>query len=174
MPKVVKPDPGEFRGLKPGWKCICAMLLYLIGSPASFGKTRSSSFWGQAGFHFRSIFSTLGAGSILRLEALKLARRHSEIEEVWLFGSLARGQAVPGSDADVLLVLRECDLPFLERAVHFQPEFCGVGVDLFAYTRKELEQMEGSGHQFLERVKTEMTCLFKRRNKRRGHGAESS
>jgi predicted nucleotidyltransferase len=91
-----------------------------------------------------------------------LARRHREIDEVWLFGSLARGQAVPGSDADVLLVLRECDLPFLERAAHYQPEFCGVGVDVFAYTRKELEQMEGTGHQFLERVKTERVCLFKR------------
>ena len=100
---------------------------------------------------------------------------HPEISEAWLFGSLARGQAVPGSDADVLLVLKDCDLPFLERAAHYQPEFCGVGVDLFAYTRKELEQMEGAGHQFLERVKTERVYLFKRRNRRRGeYGAESS
>lgn len=106
--------------------------------------------------------------------ANKLAGMHPEIGEIWVFGSLARGQAVPGSDADVLLVLEECELPFLERAVHYQPEFCGVGVDLFAYTRKELEQMEGAGHQFLERVKTERVCLFKRRNRRRRHGAESS
>jgi predicted nucleotidyltransferase len=101
--------------------------------------------------------------------AQELARRHHEIDEVWLFGSLARGQAVPGSDADVLLVLSECDLPFIERGAHYQPDFCGVGVDLFAYTRKELEEMEGARHQFIERVKTEMVCLFKRRNIRRRH-----
>jgi predicted nucleotidyltransferase len=94
--------------------------------------------------------------------ARKLAGQHSEIGEVWLFGSLARGQAVPGSDADVLLFLKKCDLLFLEPAVHYQPEFGGVGVDLFAYTRKELEQMEEAGHQFLERVKEERVCLFKR------------
>jgi predicted nucleotidyltransferase len=28
----------------------------------------------------------------------RLAKKHPEIEEVWLFGSLARGEAVPGSD----------------------------------------------------------------------------
>ncbi len=98
----------------------------------------------------------------------KLAKRHSEISEVWLFGSLARGQAVPGSDADVLLVLEKCDLPFLERTAHYQPEFCGVGVDVLAYTRKELKQMEEASHHFLERVKTERVFLFKRRCSRKG------
>lgn len=92
-----------------------------------------------------------------------LAETHPEIAEIWLFGSLARGQAVPGSDADLLLVLEGCDLPFLDRSVHYQPEFTGVGVDLFAYTREELEQMEKAGHQFLEKVKKERVCLFKRR-----------
>jgi uncharacterized protein len=94
--------------------------------------------------------------------AQNLARKHSEIAEVWLFGSLARGQAVPGSDADLLLALDECNLPFLDRSVHYQPEFCGVGVDIFAYTRQELAQMEEAGHQFLQRVKGERVCLFRR------------
>ena len=91
--------------------------------------------------------------------ARKLAGQHSEIGEIWLFGSLARGQAVPGSDADVLLVLEKCNLPFLELVVHYRPGFCGVGVDLFACSRKELEQMEGAGHQFMESVKKERVCL---------------
>ena len=103
------------------------------------------------------------------MAARDLAKRHSEIDEIWLFGSLARGQAVPGSDADVLLVLQDCDLPFLERAVRYQPEFCGVGVDLFTYTQKELEQMEGAGHQFPGSVKTERVCLFKRQKGRENY-----
>jgi predicted nucleotidyltransferase len=49
---------------------------------------------------------------LLTKAVLKLAKRHPEILEIWLFGSLARGQAVPGSDADVLLILKESDLPF--------------------------------------------------------------
>jgi uncharacterized protein len=104
----------------------------------------------------------------------QLAKRHPEIEEVWLFGSLARGQAVPGSDADLLLVLTACEVPFLDRTVHYQPEFCGLGVDLFAYTHKELEQMEGAGHHFLERIKSERVCLFQRRHRRANHDDKSS
>lgn len=41
----------------------------------------------------------------LRQAVERLAQSHPEIEEVWLFGSLARGDAVPGSDADLLVVL---------------------------------------------------------------------
>lgn len=37
--------------------------------------------------------------------ARRMKARHPEIEEVLLFGSLARGQVVPGSDADFLVSL---------------------------------------------------------------------
>jgi hypothetical protein len=40
-----------------------------------------------------------------------------------------------------------------------------VGVDLFAYTRQELAQIEEAGHQFLQRVKRERVCLFRRLTK---------
>ena len=52
---------------------------------------------------------------------------------MWLFGSLARAEAVPGSDADILIVLASSDLPFPERSVYYQPEFCGIGADVLAY-----------------------------------------
>ena len=57
-----------------------------------------------------------------------------------LFGSLQRADAVPGSDADVLLVLRATDLPFAERAAVYRPEGVGIPVGLFSlyatYTRR--------------------------------------
>ena len=84
----------------------------------------------------------------LIIAARKLAKRHSEIDEVWLFGSLAGRQAVPGSDADVFLVLQDCDLPFLERAAHYQPEFCGLGVDLFAIPVKSWSRWKRPGINF--------------------------
>jgi uncharacterized protein len=103
-----------------------------------------------------------GVKSRLTRAAQKLAEMHPEITEIWLFGSLARGEAVPGSDADVLVVLEDCELSFLERSSHYQPEFGGVGVNLLAYTRQELEQMAADGHKFLERITSERFCLFKR------------
>lgn len=89
-----------------------------------------------------------------------LAETHPEIEEVWLFGSLARGDAVPGSDADLLIVLGDCQLPFLDRSVHYQPDFCGVGVDVLAYTREELARMEADGNAFLSQARAEGIRLF--------------
>lgn len=89
-----------------------------------------------------------------------LAKRHPDIEEVWLFGSLARGDAVPGSDADLLIVLKESALPFLARSVHYQPDFCGVGVDALVYTRAELAAMQAEDHPFLRQIQSEQVSLY--------------
>ena len=77
----------------------------------------------------------------LRLRARQLLERFPEVDSVGLFGSLARGKAVPGSDADLLILLTQCDEPFERRAWRFQPEFAGlgIGVDLFCYTLEEAQ-----------------------------------
>lgn len=43
------------------------------------------------------------ARTCLKKAVIHLAEKHPEIEQVWLFGSLARGDAVPRSDADILI-----------------------------------------------------------------------
>ena len=100
----------------------------------------------------------------IRLEQAveRLTRTHPEIEEVWLFGSLARGDAVPGSDADLLIILSDSLLLFLERSVFYQPESCGVGIDVLAYTRKEINKMKAEGNPFVESALAEGVCLFRR------------
>ena len=98
----------------------------------------------------------------LKAAATRLMEQHPEIEEVWLFGSLACGDAVPGSDADLLVVLSDSTYPFLERSVRYQPDFYGVGVDVLAYTRAELMQMQGDGNDFLRRARAEGICLVRR------------
>lgn len=92
--------------------------------------------------------------TIQRLQAAMkaLQARRPEIERAVLFGSLQRGDAVPGSDADVLLVLRATDLPFSERAAVYRPEGVGVSVDLFIYTRSELEGMLAAGNRFVSQA----------------------
>ena len=84
-----------------------------------------------------------------------LQAQHLEIERAVLFGSLQRGDAVPGSDADVLLVLRTTDLPFSERAAVYRPEKVGIPVDLFVYTRSELDDMLADDNRFVRRALAE-------------------
>lgn len=79
-------------------------------------------------------------------------KRCPEIDRVVLFGSLARGDAVPGSDADVLVLLRETLLRFQERFVRYMPRGVAMGVDVFAYTHSELENMRESGNPFVARA----------------------
>lgn len=101
----------------------------------------------------------------LRQAVERLAQSHPEIEEVWLFGSLARGDAVPGSDADLLVVLSGSQEAFLDRSVRYQPDFCGIGVDVLAYTRDEVTQMEAEGNRLLRQAMAEGVCLFRRLGK---------
>ena len=72
--------------------------------------------------------------------ARSLSREHEEVVQVVLFGSVASDRAVPSSDADILVVVRDSDTPFLDRASLFRDYFAdiGMGVDLFVYTQQEV------------------------------------
>ena len=78
--------------------------------------------------------------SRIRQAVRNLSRQHEEVVQVVLFGSVASGRAVPSSDADILVVVRDSDTPFLDRAPLYRDSFTdiGVGVDLFVYTREEI------------------------------------
>jgi len=93
----------------------------------------------------------------------ELAARAPELETAVLFGSLARGRAVPGSDADLLLVLSHSDLPWLERLSRYAVRpAAGVAVEVFPYTRAELDRMRAEGNQFVRRALEEGQVLFER------------
>lgn len=79
----------------------------------------------------------------LRQAAVRLVAERPEVQAVYLFGSLAAGRAVPGSDADVLVVVDRSDERWFDRAAHYQPYFAHVGmpVELFCYTAEELPQV---------------------------------
>ncbi len=72
--------------------------------------------------------------------ASRLVAERPEVVAVYLFGSLATGRAVPGSDADVLIVLERSDERWLDRSAHYVGYFADVGmpVELFCYTQEEL------------------------------------
>ena len=86
--------------------------------------------------------------------------RCPEVDDAVLFGSLARGDAVPGSDADVLVLLKSSATPFHQRSARYMPRGLAIGVDLFAYTQNELEEMQAADNPFIARALREGISLL--------------
>ena len=82
-----------------------------------------------------------------------------EIEQVILFGSLARGEAAPVSDADLLVILSWSVQQFLERIPRYLPVGLPVGVDVFPYTREEIDRMLAEGSLFIRQATREGIAL---------------
>jgi predicted nucleotidyltransferase len=71
---------------------------------------------------------------------------------VLLYGSLARGDHVPGSDGDLIIVVEESQHEPSERPGQFRPPRMGVPVDLTVYTASELARFFAEGLPFLTRA----------------------
>ena len=69
------------------------------------------------------------------------------VEEVWLFGSLARGEVHEGSDID-LLVVGDFHERFPLRAGPIL-QMTDLPLQPFCYTREELERMKAEGNPFI-------------------------
>lgn len=71
-----------------------------------------------------------------------VAKRHKNIENIYLFGSYASGKAGYRSDADVLIVLSEDNRKMKERLSEFIHEFSDapIPVDVLAFTKAELKK----------------------------------
>ena len=95
----------------------------------------------------------------LKIVAQQMKTTHPQVEQVLLFGSLARGQAVPGSDADLLVILSSATEPFIERIPRYLPTGLPLGVDVFPYTRDEIDRMLSQGHPFITQAITEGIAL---------------
>jgi predicted nucleotidyltransferase len=94
--------------------------------------------------------------------ASALAVRFPEIEEIRVFGSLVKGTAVPGSDVDLLIVLGESDRPFLDRIPAYLPGAFPCGLDVFPYTRAEIERMANDRNSLIGAALGEGRTIFKR------------
>ena len=97
----------------------------------------------------------------LRSRARALVERDSDVREVRLFGSLARGDAHPGSDADLFVVVRDGAAPFLERIPELARHFTGVGIgcDVVVYTESERAALAASRQSFARAVLDEGIAL---------------
>jgi len=91
------------------------------------------------------------------LEAL----RSYQPQQVYLFGSYARGEADELSDLDVV-VIKHTAQPFLERLREVSkllPASIG-GVDMFVYTPEEFATMLANGNAFAEMVAEEGRLIY--------------
>jgi predicted nucleotidyltransferase len=95
--------------------------------------------------------------------ATRLANANPNVLEVSLFGSLARSNHAPGSDADIYVLLREDPRRFVDRIPEFLDAFSEVGVpvEVLAYTVEEFARMEDSC--FIRSVAKERVVLAARR-----------
>lgn len=86
-----------------------------------------------------TIYSVDGAAVLEALQRLETAlRQRQEVLAVVLFGSFQTGRFGVGSDVDLLLVLEDSPVPFLERIPMYLPDDFPVDIDVFPYTRAEI------------------------------------
>jgi len=92
--------------------------------------------------------------SRLKAIATQLCARHPEVSSVRVFGSLARGDQVGTSDADVLIVLHGGGQEDpLEQIRKFQPYFdLPIGVDLLVFSEGQIANRLQAGDAFMAHI----------------------
>ena len=69
----------------------------------------------------------------------EIGKGDENVLKIILFGSLAEKRGVPGSDADILIVLKRADKPFMDRRTEWTEKYSlDFPADIFSYTEKEL------------------------------------
>lgn len=96
----------------------------------------------------------------LREYVKDIAKKHPELVKAVLFGSFAKGNAVPGSDVDIMLVLSRASKSFQDRMVEFLPSRFPVGIDVFPYTEEEVREMLEEGNHFVASALAEGKVIF--------------
>mgnify|MGYP006307228867 CR=1 FL=1 len=98
--------------------------------------------------------------------AAAIGSEHSEVEACILYGSLIRGDYLPESDIDVLILVETAREIFLKRTDAFRDFFLSLpmDVDLKVYTREEAEDMIQQGSEYLLEALREGKVLWKRQD----------
>ena len=101
----------------------------------------------------------------LKCKADQILKDFDEVEEVILFGSLARGDDGINSDADILLILNSSPHKrYFDRIPRYASAFLKfeIPVDVFPYMRAELDRMQRDGNLFITGMIEEGMSLGKR------------
>ncbi len=87
----------------------------------------------------------------IKEEAIKVAAQDTRIQQVFLFGSCARRDNTPRSDADLLIIVKQDTRRPLDRIPEYLIAFSNlpVPVDVLVYTEDEVSQAQASGNPFI-------------------------
>lgn len=98
--------------------------------------------------------------------AAAIGSEHSEVEACILYGSLIRGDYLPESDIDLLILVETARETFLKRTDAFRDFFLSLpmDVDLKVFTQEEVEDMIQQGNEYLLEALREGKVLWKRQD----------
>ncbi len=107
-----------------------------------------------------------------RDQVIRAARRYAEqvlaaderAMRVGIFGSYAKGTMGPGSDADILVELADCEEPFERRALRLPPPRLPVPVDLLVLTSREIADRTAQGGRWQREVLATILWLAARQD----------
>jgi len=80
----------------------------------------------------------------LKTWAKNIKYRKPEVIKIGYFGSYAKGNYGVGSDLDLIIILKETNIPFIYRAKDFDTTSLPVCVDVLVYTEKEWKKISFS------------------------------
>jgi nucleotidyltransferase-like protein len=103
--------------------------------------------------------------------ATALAGADPNVLGVLLYGSLARGDYAPGSDADLIVVVAGSPYPPAERPYHLPPLRLPICHEILVYTEAELSRLQQEGWPFVRRALAEGRWLAGSNRKGQGCGA---
>jgi uncharacterized protein len=100
-------------------------------------------------------------------EMVRAIVREVDPEEIWLFGSYARGQAGPDSDVDILVVEREPfgpESPRLAEMTRIRRALSAfrVAKDILVFSREESDHWQDSLNHIIARCHREGRLLYER------------
>ena len=101
----------------------------------------------------------------LKLISQDILKEDSNVIGIYLFGSIIRETYVPGSDADILIVLKDDKRRVKDRIPKFLRYFlsASIATDIFPYTEKELNDMISSNNSFITNIWREKIVLTEKR-----------
>ena len=96
--------------------------------------------------------------------AKDIGKKNNNILGIYLFGSLCEKTYMPGSDADILIILRKDPRRIINRTTKYLKCFlnASVAVDIFPYTKNEFDKMMLEGNVFINHIWGKKIILVER------------